>query len=79
MERFAASAGLRFVQEYDLEQLRKWRATWPNKNLSAVKKLGCAVFCASRTVLGGSRESGAQIEIAEDHHPLVPLIRWISA
>jgi site-specific recombinase XerD len=39
MERFAAGAGLRFLQEYDLEQLRKWRATWPNKNLSAVKKL----------------------------------------
>jgi integrase/recombinase XerD len=39
MERFAASQGLRFVAEFDLEQLRKWRSTWPNKNLSAVKKL----------------------------------------
>jgi integrase/recombinase XerD len=39
MERFAESAGLRFVREFDLEQLRKWRSTWPNKNLSAVKKL----------------------------------------
>jgi integrase/recombinase XerD len=39
MERFAETAGLRFVQEFDLEQLRKWRSTWPNKNLSAVKKL----------------------------------------
>jgi len=39
MERFAEAAGLRFVQEFDLEQLRKWRSTWPNKNLSAVKKL----------------------------------------
>jgi integrase len=39
MERFAEKAGLRFVREFDLEQLRKWRSTWPNKNLSAVKKL----------------------------------------
>jgi integrase/recombinase XerD len=39
MERFAKTAGLRFVREFDLEQLRKWRSTWPNKNLSAVKKL----------------------------------------
>src|SRR5262249_54788643 len=39
MERFAAVSGLRFVQEFGLEQLRKWRAQWPNKNLSAVKKL----------------------------------------
>ena len=39
MERFAETAGLRFVREFDLEQLRKWRSTWPNKNLSAVKKL----------------------------------------
>src|SRR5438552_1492588 len=39
MERFAASQGLRFVAGFDLEQLRKWRAAWPNKNLSAVKKL----------------------------------------
>ena len=39
MERFAVSQGLRFVAEFGLEQLRKWRADWPNKNLSAVKKL----------------------------------------
>ena len=39
MERFAAAQGLRFVSEFDLEQLRKWRSAWPNKNLSAVKKL----------------------------------------
>lgn len=39
MERFSAVAGLRFVQEFGLEQLRKWRAEWPNRNLSAVKKL----------------------------------------
>jgi len=39
MERFATKQGLRFVRELDLERLREWRATWPNKNLSAVKKL----------------------------------------
>lgn len=39
MERFADAEGLRFVAEFGLEQLGKWRSTWPNKNLSAVKKL----------------------------------------
>jgi len=39
MERFAAQEGLRFVAEFKLEELRKWRSTWPNRNLSAVKKL----------------------------------------
>lgn len=39
MERFAASEGMRFVSEFNLEQLRKWRAAWPNRNLSALKKL----------------------------------------
>src|SRR6266566_4323990 len=39
MERFAAAEGLRFVSEFNLELLRKWRASWPNKNLSALKKL----------------------------------------
>ncbi len=39
MERFAAAEGLRFVSEFNLELLRKWRSSWPNKNLSALKKL----------------------------------------
>ncbi len=39
MERFAAAEGLRFVSEFNLESLRKWRSSWPNKNLSALKKL----------------------------------------
>ena len=30
MQRFAEAAGLRFVKEFDLEQLRKWRSTWPS-------------------------------------------------
>jgi len=32
MERFAARKGLRFVAEFTLEMLRKWRSSWPNKN-----------------------------------------------
>jgi integrase/recombinase XerD len=39
MQRFADVEGLRFVSEFNLEQLRKWRAAWPNRNLSALKKL----------------------------------------
>jgi integrase/recombinase XerD len=39
MERFAASQGLRFISEFTLDQLRKWRASWLNRNLSALKKL----------------------------------------
>ena len=39
MERFAAQEGLRFVAEFKLEELRKWRSSWPNRNLSAVRKL----------------------------------------
>src|ERR1051326_9515622 len=39
MEAFAACQGLRYVFEFDLEQLRKWRATRPYRNLSALKKL----------------------------------------
>jgi integrase/recombinase XerD len=39
MERFAAGEGLRFVAEFNLETLGNWRASWPNRNLSAVKKL----------------------------------------
>jgi integrase/recombinase XerD len=39
MRGFADREGLRFVSEFTLEQLRKWRAVWPNHNLSALKKL----------------------------------------
>jgi integrase/recombinase XerD len=39
MERFATDTGLRFVSEFDLEALRKWRAGWVNKNVGALKKL----------------------------------------
>jgi integrase/recombinase XerD len=39
MERFASAEGLRFVAEFNLEQLRKWRSRWVNKNVAALKKL----------------------------------------
>jgi integrase/recombinase XerD len=39
IERFASKEGLRFIAEFNLEMLRRWRANWPNKNLSALKKL----------------------------------------
>lgn len=39
MEAFAQANGLRFLREFDLPVLRKFRASWPNQNLGALKKL----------------------------------------
>jgi integrase/recombinase XerD len=39
MERFAQNGGLRFLVEFNLEMLGKWRTSWPNRNIGAVKKL----------------------------------------
>ncbi|HEV2379543.1 MAG TPA: tyrosine-type recombinase/integrase [Terriglobia bacterium] len=39
METFAQANGLRFLREFDLPMLRKFRASWPNGNLGALKKL----------------------------------------
>ncbi|MGA3326523.1 MAG: tyrosine-type recombinase/integrase [Terriglobia bacterium] len=39
MEQFAKDQRIRYLCEFNLEVLRAWRATWPNKNLSALKKL----------------------------------------
>ena len=39
MEQFAKDRGLRYLFEFNLDALRSWRAEWPNKNLSALKKL----------------------------------------
>jgi integrase len=39
MARFATDQGIRFLRELDLPVLRKFRATWPNENLGALKKL----------------------------------------
>lgn len=38
-EAFADQRGLRFIEEFDLALLREFRASWPNANLSALKKL----------------------------------------
>jgi hypothetical protein len=40
-ESFAHDHGLRFLRELDLVMLRQFRASWPNHNLSALKKLEC--------------------------------------
>jgi integrase len=39
MARFAEDQGIRFLRELELPVLRKFRATWPNQNLGALKKL----------------------------------------
>jgi integrase len=39
MVRFADNQGLRFLRELDLPMLRKFRTSWPNQNLGALKKL----------------------------------------
>jgi integrase len=36
---FATDQGIRFLRELDLPMLRKFRATWKNENLGALKKL----------------------------------------
>jgi integrase/recombinase XerD len=41
MESFAQGEGLRLLRELNLGMLRKFRAGWPNHNLSALKKLEC--------------------------------------
>ncbi len=39
MEQFAQDCGLRLIREFDLPTLRRFRASWPNQNLGALKKL----------------------------------------
>jgi integrase len=39
MDHFAHECGLRFLKEFDLPVLRRFRASWPNQNLGALKKL----------------------------------------
>ena len=38
---FAQQLGLRYLRELDGALLRQFRAQWPNRNLSALKKLEC--------------------------------------
>ncbi len=39
IKNFARDSGLRFLREFDIAALRKFRASWPNRNFSAQKKL----------------------------------------
>jgi integrase/recombinase XerD len=39
LQEFASSEGIKRLCEFDLDSLRRFRATWPNKNISARKKL----------------------------------------
>ncbi|HEV2494471.1 MAG TPA: tyrosine-type recombinase/integrase [Terriglobia bacterium] len=39
MERFTQDCGVRFIRDLDLPLLRRFRASWPNQNLGALKKL----------------------------------------
>jgi integrase/recombinase XerD len=39
MQEFAESNELRYLGEFDIDQLRQFRATWPNRNFAAQKKL----------------------------------------
>jgi integrase/recombinase XerD len=39
LQDFAANEGIRFLCEFDLDGLRRFRATWPNRNIAARKKL----------------------------------------
>lgn len=39
LEEFAKNQGLVFVSDFDVENVRRFRASWPNKNFAARKKL----------------------------------------
>lgn len=39
MRQYASDRGFRYLKEFTLEVLRRYRASWPNENLSALKKL----------------------------------------
>lgn len=39
MVTFAQQSGRRYIKEFDLQALRQFRASWSNRNLSALKKL----------------------------------------
>jgi len=39
LQSFAEAEGLRYIMEIDLDAARKFRASWPDRNLAALKKL----------------------------------------
>ena len=65
MRAFAAEQGLRFLIEFDLGILRKFRAGWVDKNISASKKLErLRAFLRFAQDRVDSGESGAEVEEA---------------
>jgi len=53
LQEFAQSIGLRYLNEFDLDSLRQFRASWCNRNVAALKKLE-----ALRTFFRFAHESG---------------------
>lgn len=53
MQAFAESNGLRYLSEFGIDQLRQFRATWPNRNFAGQKKLE-----ALRTFFRFAHDSG---------------------
>lgn len=39
LQQFSQENGLRLINQFDLDALRKFRASWPNRNMAAQKKL----------------------------------------
>jgi site-specific recombinase XerC len=63
---FSAARGLRFVHLLDLEVLRKFRESWADSNISAVKKLErlksvCRFWCESGRMTGNHAKARAAI------------------
>jgi integrase/recombinase XerD len=73
MKAFARDNGLRFLRELDLPALRKFRATWPNQNFSAQKKLeSLRTFFRFAQVSGWITENmAAKLESQKTRRPQV--------
>jgi integrase len=58
MERFGQDQGLRYIAEFNVDNLTTFRVTWPNQNLSALKKLELLRtffrFCDDRNWISGN-------------------------
>lgn len=82
LEAFAADVGFRFLKEFDLTMLRRFRATWPNRNFSARKKLECLRAFFRFAQAGGwvAENPAAKLESPKvSQPPVLPFTReeWI--
>jgi integrase len=82
MKVFASNAGFRFLKEFDLAMLRRFRAAWPNRNFSARKKLEClrAFFRFAQAAGWVSENLAAKLESPMvSQPPVLPFTReeWI--